>query len=585
MNPTVTATHADIRPSTSCAAPGDARTRRLVGALETARSAGCVLIVKGQGASDLLIDGAGTAARILVVLARAAEARGMRTVAYSLADGVRQVSAGATSQPLPINVAADATPRQAIEQVLQAARTNAPVLAVVDWACLQLPGQSDGSPGGDEAAILERIAGLPADRSWANSGSLLTLVARTGCVDDRLAAHQGVTTLEIGQPDAAERLAFIEKAGSSARGFHLAVDAQTAARMLGGLFLDDHARLRATATADSPVTAPQIIAVKRAAIERLAGSTLQVVSDYLDMETDVAGMPHVRTMIAEKRGTNEPLRLVLAGPPGTGKTRAVSAIAASLGMPAVALAEVKSKWVGETTQNLIRVEATLEAMRPAVLWIDECEMTGLGARPTPAGDAGSQVDADVHAAVFRILGDPSTPDGISCIGTTNLPNRLDPAALDRFSVAPILHPTSTEAAQIMHIHARAKGLVIDIDAARNLLAQHPGLISGRDAVALIDRAHTHARMRNQPHSVNGDNIAFALADKLPSITTGAEYHALQAIAHTTWRSHLPWIAAAQLGLPVEIPSYVQPVIDAAGDIDQAKLHARLRELEASGASH
>ena len=71
---------------------------------------------------------------------------------------------------------------------------------------------------------------------------------------------------------------------------------------------------------------------------------------------------------------------------------------------------------------------------------------GLGKRGT-AGGEGSEVTSNLRARLFGWLGDNGYQLGISVIGTTNFPNRLDPAAIDRFSIVPVLQPSAAELVQ------------------------------------------------------------------------------------------------------------------------------------------
>ncbi len=68
------------------------------------------------------------------------------------------------------------------------------------------------------------------------------------------------------------------------------------------------------------------------------------------------------------------LTVLLAGPPGAGKTMAAQVIAADLGLDllAVDLSAVVSKWVGETSKNLQQV-FTSPAARRSVLFFDEAD--------------------------------------------------------------------------------------------------------------------------------------------------------------------------------------------------------------------
>ena len=65
---------------------------------------------------------------------------------------------------------------------------------------------------------------------------------------------------------------------------------------------------------------------------------------------------------------------VFAGPSGTGKTKAVKALAAEIGLDVyrIDLAAVVNKYIGETEKNLVRVLETADA-KDAILFFDEAD--------------------------------------------------------------------------------------------------------------------------------------------------------------------------------------------------------------------
>jgi hypothetical protein len=76
-----------------------------------------------------------------------------------------------------------------------------------------------------------------------------------------------------------------------------------------------------------------------------------------------------------KAGIPSPKGLLLCGPPGCGKSYAVSALAGSLGLQLVKLnpSRLFSSLVGETEQNLRVALDVAAALSPCIFWVDEFE--------------------------------------------------------------------------------------------------------------------------------------------------------------------------------------------------------------------
>lgn len=127
---------------------------------------------------------------------------------------------------------------------------------------------------------------------------------------------------------------------------------------------------------------------------------------------------------ARRFGVDPPSGLVLAGPPGTGKTTVAKVIAAQAhcSFYPVSGADVMSKWVGESEGNLRRLFERARENRPSVIFIDEIDAL--------AGRRGElQIhDSQVNQLLSEIDG-VSGQRGVFVIGATNRPDQLDPALL------------------------------------------------------------------------------------------------------------------------------------------------------------
>jgi len=122
-----------------------------------------------------------------------------------------------------------------------------------------------------------------------------------------------------------------------------------------------------------------------------------------------------------------PRGLIFWGPPGTGKTYFAKALAASIGaaITVVSGPELKSKWVGESEENLRQIFYRARQSAPAIIVFDELDSF--------ASDRGTYTGSGVeHSMVNQLL---TEMDGfhkeelVFVVGTTNRVEILDPALL------------------------------------------------------------------------------------------------------------------------------------------------------------
>lgn len=203
---------------------------------------------------------------------------------------------------------------------------------------------------------------------------------------------------------------------------------------------------------------------------------MTLVSDFdlpnVDLENDIGGYSSVKkqidTEILQLLRTKEestdpdtikrieeiiPKGIVFHGPPGTGKTFFAKAIATALDATIIIVSgpELKSKWVGESEENLRRVFSQARKSAPSIIVFDELDSFA-SARGTYTG---SGVE---HSMVNQML---TEMDGfrkeelVFVVGTTNFMSSLDPALLrpGRFELSiHIPYPDSDDRKAIIEIY-------------------------------------------------------------------------------------------------------------------------------------
>src|SRR3954471_23720685 len=194
---------------------------------------------------------------------------------------------------------------------------------------------------------------------------------------------------------------------------------------------------------------------------------------------------------ARRFGIDPPTGLLLAGPPGTGKTTVAKVLAARAraSFYPVSGADVMSKWVGESEGNIRRLFERARENRPSIVFIDEID--AIAAR---RGSLEGQ-----HTSINQLLAEidgVSGQRGVFVIGATNRPYQLDPALLrgGRLSRTLVLGlPDEPARLAMLCLHtARMPTVAVDLAA----LARETEGFSPADLKALAQEAALAAMTRS-----------------------------------------------------------------------------------------
>jgi ATP-dependent 26S proteasome regulatory subunit len=204
-----------------------------------------------------------------------------------------------------------------------------------------------------------------------------------------------------------------------------------------GLSAQDAARLiRQAAVKDGSVTADDVSFVRQSRARLMGGDGVLELVDAKDVGlSQVGGMEQLKRWLAvrgralapaaSRFGLDPPRGMLLTGVPGCGKSMVAKALARTWGLPLVLLdpARLFGPYVGQSEERLEDALKGVEAMSPAVLWIDEIEK---GFAAGGMGDGG--VSQRILGTFLRWLQD-RTP-GVFVVATCNEVEQL-PAELLR----------------------------------------------------------------------------------------------------------------------------------------------------------
>jgi len=478
-------------------------------------------------------------------------------------------------------------------------QSSARVMLIVDYADHLVP----SAPGSPASLTPAQVTSLQTVHRWGQddlirrSGNAVVLVSYEDAVHHGLVASGGWSSVAVDLPDSAAREQFV----TALLGFRSAGHADRIGTLEPGYTATEHARqasglrlldierlLLQSGATKKPVTRDRVRNAKQAAIRQVSRGLLEVVEPTAGFES-VAGAQHAKAFFNGLRNhwrtgsTSCPGSVLLAGVPGCGKSHLVKAIAHELGAPLLVMRGVRDPYVGQSERNLDHVLWIIDNLQPAILWTDELDQN-VGQRSTgSSNDSGT--NERMLARVFEYFGSLQHRGRLLWIGTTNRPDVLDPALLDRFGVCiPFLHPSASERAELLPLLAAQVGreLAADVDVRSVADNQKIDLLTVRSLQEIVAHAGLRADRRSGGVGVpvSGSDLLWAIDDFKP--TYDAEEHefiALKALEMTSFRSLQPW-TVTERGSQTECPSYVRRLLDSTtGEFDSNALRDRLNELE------
>ncbi|MBK6906982.1 MAG: ATP-binding protein [Rhodocyclaceae bacterium] len=183
-----------------------------------------------------------------------------------------------------------------------------------------------------------------------------------------------------------------------------------------------------------------IHARKREMIEKECAGLIEFIEPKHGLSV-VGGQDHIKhellaiaKNLREGERTLTPMGLLAVGPMGSGKTFVIKAFLKEAGLSAVALKNFRSKWVGSTEANLERVLATVKAMGPIAVIIDEGDRSFGSGGDGGEGDGGT--GSRVIARLKEFMAETENRGQVLFVMMTNRPDKLDtdikrPGRLDR----------------------------------------------------------------------------------------------------------------------------------------------------------
>jgi len=216
---------------------------------------------------------------------------------------------------------------------------------------------------------------------------------------------------------------------------------------------------------------------------------------------DVGGLERVKACLMEavewplhyshlfaEAGSKAPKGIIIAGPPGCGKTLLAKAIATESNVNFISVKgpAILSRYVGESEKGVREVFHKARQAAPCIIFFDEIDAL-VPLRSSGTGD--SHVAERVLSQFLTELDGIEELKGVVVLGATNRLDLLDPAVLrpGRFDeIVEIPLPDEKDRKEIFEVHLRNKPLAAKIDI-NTLVARTEGF-SGASIEAICNKA-------------------------------------------------------------------------------------------------
>ena len=249
------------------------------------------------------------------------------------------------------------------------------------------------------------------------------------------------------------------------------------------------------------VTGEHVTATKKRLIEEYCqglvrfkdpkpGVTLDLVATH---DAAKAKLRELAWLIREQKTDVLERGILVPGRVGVGKSFLIDCFASECGLPVMELGEFRSKWVGDTERQQARILATVRALGPVIVVVDEADAV-FGNR-SEGGDSG--VNTRVFAAFAAHLGDSSLRGRELWVAMTSRPDLLaiDMKRQGRFGLALPLFPAQTpdDVVRMFEVVGATKKIALPaplLEFVRAQLGTRP--LTGSDVEAIVMRTKERA---------------------------------------------------------------------------------------------
>jgi SpoVK/Ycf46/Vps4 family AAA+-type ATPase len=361
-------------------------------------------------------------------------------------------------------------------------------------------------PASDHSAAFDERMALVTLLKWAASDDVrrldvgvILLTESANEVHAELLRNPHVGQVRVDLPDVEERAQFLRVELD----FSLSdIDETQLAARTAGLSLLRIRQLLAEATRNGKrITHEHVTASKKRLIEEFCQSLVRFKDPKPGVSLDLVAthtaakkkLRELAWLIREGKTDVVERGILVPGRVGVGKSFLIDCFASECGLPVMELGDFRSKWVGDTERQQARILATIRALGPVIVVVDEADAV-FGNR-SESGDSG--VSSRVFAAFAAHLGDSSLRGRELWVAMTSRPDLLaiDMKRQGRFGLALPLFPAQTpeEVVQLFDVVAKTKRIALSeplLAYIHEQLGTRP--LTGSDVESILIRAKERA---------------------------------------------------------------------------------------------
>jgi transitional endoplasmic reticulum ATPase len=204
--------------------------------------------------------------------------------------------------------------------------------------------------------------------------------------------------------------------------------------------------------------------------------------------------------------------VLLYGPPGSGKSALVHALATELGVNFVAIegSKIFNQWLGESEEAVRALFRRAGEARPALVLLDHIDALA----PIRAGESGERTDERVVSALLASIDDVLAEGNVFVVGATSRPELVDPAVTRSGRLGlhlEVANPNTDRRTALIATLASAHGLDLGPELLTELSEATTGW-SAADLVSLVSEGASRASLDDRPLQLDD------LVDALPTMT-------------------------------------------------------------------
>ena len=401
------------------------------------------------------------------------------------------------------------------------------ITLIVDFPEKLIPDTPEANASIDERMNLVTFLKWAAAPELARLDIGVVLVTESAAeLNARLMQNPYVAQVRIDLPDSEERLRFLQSgwAERMAEGKAFAEwsdfsPVELAARTAGLNLLRIRHFLAEAIRNGTRVTQEHVTASKKRLIEEYCQGLVRFKDPKPGVSLDrVATHAAAKQRLRElawlfKNGKTDVIErgILVPGRVGVGKSFMIDCFASECGLPVMEMGEFRSKWVGDTERQQMRILMTIRALGPVIVVVDEADAV-FGTREAD-GDSG--VSGRVFAAFAAHIGDSSLRGREMWVAMTSRPDLLsiDMKRQGRFGLCIPLFTAQNpeEVVELFATVARVKKITLGkpiLTYIRENLGTRP--LTGSDVESILTRAKERAVLAHRDEDVKRNDLEEAV---------------------------------------------------------------------------